>query len=260
MADIQFWQADIKYPEPPEGYKFDCNRCNTKNTHGQILFKANTREVKNDLPIITEEFLIIKCSTCSAITVEYRNIEVNNNPKGENYLAIGRKVYDERLRTLIQKIYYPITVSTKDVPKIILDDYMLFHSCFSIGSSQGVAVHYRRILDKIFSEYEKKYLSNEERKLKIKERAKLISEKDLYFKAFNETIKDLKGIVSNVVHSDTDNIELSSELNIKDEDFEQLDKIILSLIKVYEIEFKDFPAIKEKSEKISKLKKGDSKS
>ncbi len=255
MQEMKHWTSNFDASEP-RPTKFECFRCNTKNTHGTILADVRSYDDSNEDSLLCESeiFSIIQCSTCGAVTIRYTSYKVPSEvfqlveEKGINSI----KSFNMDLK---EDKYFPVIISPKEIPSLVKDDYNLMHACYLIKSHQGVAVHYRRMLDIIFSEYEKKYLSQEEKKMKrIEERAKKISEKDLYFKVFNETIKDLKGIVSSIIHSDIDNLELMSDLNINQEDFEQLDRIILSLIKVYELEFQDLPAIKDKSKRISELK------
>lgn len=253
MDDHINWNSTFEIKSPQLNYKFTCFRCNTKNTHALIYGIITGDEIKVPTELYNKEsFVLIKCSTCGAFTIAHHSY------KGKKWLTTNlpgirnRKMeFDEP-----QTSYFPLQISIEDIPEIVREDYRLMHGCKLIGSNQGVSVHYRRMLDKIFTEYEKKYLSEDERKIKrIKDRAKKIYEKNIYFKDFNETIINLKGIVSSVVHDDLENLELSLELKITPEDFEKLDGIILFLLKVYELEFKDLPAIKDKSERINKLKK-----
>ena len=271
MNEYKKWETTFEnVSNDAQDYKFNCNRCNTKNTHATYCFKIKAKEIAppketiyhNPIPFDKEEFIIVKCSTCGAYTVIYRYYFGKLvEKKGEIISSISYPQPPKKLYTvkheITKELNFPVSVSNLSANSLISDEYDLMHKCFLIGSSPGVAIHYRRMLDKIFKEYEKQYLSEKEKKIKdIKQRANKISEKSPFFKSFNENIKDLKGIVSAIVHDDYENLELSSELEIIQEDFDKLDEIIPSLLKVYELEFKDLPNIKEKSKRVSRLKNG----
>ena len=249
------WNSTFEIKSPLQDYKFNCFRCNTKNTHAFIHTIIIGNEIKSPDEVFNKEnFIIVRCSTCGAFTI------VHNHYKGKEWVKVGlpnstgRKMeFDEP-----QVSYFPISISTDDVPEIVQEDYKLMYGCKLIGSNQGIALHYRRILDKIFSEFEKKHLTKDEistLKKDIKERAKLISERNMIFKSFNEIIIDLKGIVSSIVHDNFENLELSDELKISSGDFEKLNSIILALLSIYKLEFIDLPSIKDKSQKIKKISK-----
>jgi len=253
MNSFDRWKTEKLKRLDSSGTRFNCPRCNTKNTSADEILQLQS--TINEFEKV-EIFTIYICATCHGISIHYGSSEFEKVYMDNENLPPGiPPKYDLKSKNSKSSIF-PITNFNSDVPDKVSSDYSLMHLCFLIGSSQGVAVHYRRVLDKIFSEYEGKFLTGNEREIKkIDERAKKISEKNVYFKGFNETIKDLKGIVSTIVHTDLNDLELSSDLIITQEDFDQLDRIILSLIKVYELEFKDLPSIKDKSKRISELKK-----
>lgn len=255
MPDQINWNSTFEIKSPPQDYKFTCYRCNTKNTHAFIdaILIGNEIRVPDEV-YNTENFVIVRCSTCGAFTI------IHNHFKGKDWtkqnVVMGGVSKKQMTFYSPEVSYFPVSISTEDVPEIVLNDYNLMHSCKLVGSNQGIAVHYRRILDKIFREFERKYLSVEEissLKKDIKERAKLISERDVIFKPLNEIIIDLKGIVSSIVHDNFESLELSDELKITPEDFEKLTSIILALLSIYKLEFVDLPSIKDKSQKIKKI-------
>ena len=139
-------------------------------------------------------------------------------------------------------------ISETDVNPLIKNDYNLMHACFQVGSSQGVSVHCRRILDKIFTEFENKYLSDAERAnvKNIEKRVKLISEKSPYFATINDTIKNLKGVVSTIIHKPEEDLEIHQELEINESSFEEIKGIIHALLQIFELEFNTLENLKEK--------------
>ncbi len=136
------------------------------------------------------------------------------------------------------------------------NDYNLMHACFQIGSAQGVSVHCRRILDKIFTEFENKYLSQEERAnvKKIEKRADSISKKSPYFATINETIKNLKGVVSKIIHAPEEDLEIHQELEINESNFEEMKRIIHALVQIFELEFNTLEKLKQKFVKAKEFK------
>ena len=131
--------------------------------------EAEKETTNNQNLAVKDEFLVIKCSTCEAFSIEYRTY------KGHKMVIQGTGI-PEKTKTNIdskdagfwefeldKSTIFPFTSSPENVPVIVQDDYKLMHLCYQVGSSQGLAVHCRRILEKIFSQFESKYLTKKEK-------------------------------------------------------------------------------------------------
>ena len=239
------WNLHFQNFDVRQHFQFNCNRCGTKNSHGLIraLYRLESQHEKEQ-PYIEEVFKVIQCSTCSGFSINYELYE----PKIELIKAIAKSPNAPDFKfslELTKNLFYPINILLQDFPEKIKDDYNLMHSCYQIGSAAGVAVHCRRILDKIFFEFEEKFVDTSDIHSadNFKERAKKISEKCPYFKTLNEDIKNLKGSVSAIVHMDMEKI-IKEKMVIVEKDFENLNELVTAFAKVYELEFKIFPQIR----------------
>ena len=238
---MQRWKSHFNPNKEVQHYKFNCYRCKTKNTHAYVngsIISYLCDSASND----KEEFKFLHCSTCGAYSIEYSYYKVIEKvaptKNGEPIKRIEHK--------LKKRLYFPFSFSEFEVQPLIRKDYNLMHSCFQIGSAQGVSVHCRRILDKIFTEFEKKYLTEEEKFKKIDKRVKLISEKSSYFATINETIKNLKGVVSTIIHKPEDDLEVHKDLEINENNFNEIKDIIHALLQIYDLEFNTLENLKEK--------------
>ena len=243
MENFVKWNLTYFTVEGREHISFNCNRCGTKNTHGiiQALFKTESNHEEGQL--YTEEaFKIIQCSTCGAIITMYELSE----PKDVKQKQTGKFPPEWEFKLSVTKrLLYPIHLESQEFPEEIKNDYNLMHGCFQIGSSEGIAVHCLKILDNIFRAFEKKYLRSSEINVKdkLEVRAEKISEKCVYFKHLNENIKSLKGMVSEIIHGNLDEI-VKEKLIIVEKDFKILNDIIKALSELYDLEFNKLPNIK----------------
>ena len=239
--------------------KLDCNRCNTKSTHAQVLGTILSEEAYVLDPLIAhkEIFYLIKCSTCNSITIKYETYKGGfkyffgtESPRGINRPKPNKGGIPEF--KLINTKYFPVSCIQSGVPAFIETDYQLMHLCHQIGSTQGVAVHCRRILDKIFMKFEKKYLTKEDKEDKkdIKTRSKIISNKCVYFSPINEVIKNLKGILSIIVHKPEDELAYIDLKDFSEATFTEINQILDAIIKVYELDFNTLKKLEEKYQEI----------
>lgn len=239
----------------PENHKFNCNRCNTKNTHAVIIGKVISDEINN--PVHDQEgFLLIKCSTCGGLTIEY-NYYKGQAKKLPSPPSLGMNSNINPLRftnelLFDKKMYFPLSSSIEEVPEFIKYDYLKMKQCYQIGSTEGVSIHCRRILDKIFSAFEKKLFNEIDKKAGIKIRVKKITEKCPYFSIINESIKNLKSVVSNIVHRIDEDIGISNELKIEQNSFKEILDFVDALLKIYDLEFSITPNLEKKYKKIKK--------
>jgi hypothetical protein len=251
MENFKKWKT--RQINRDDNYKFNCFRCDTKNTHATII--GGIHAIEENEPLFDEEkFLFLICSTCGAFTIEHNYYKgtAQKLPKPPAFKGTRRSTGDIITKNIRNKLvleksmYFPFSFSTENVPKFLKYDYLKMNQCFQFGSTEGVSVHCRRILDKIFSSFEKKFIDEPMKPSDIKTRVKKITEKCPYFKIINDSIKNLKGVVSTIVHNITDEIEIKEELKIDSNSFKEITDFLDALLKIYELEFSINPKLEKK--------------
>lgn len=252
MAPFKKWE--VNQLAENKNYKFNCFRCDTKNTHAVIFGGIHAKE--NNTPVFDEEdFFFIICSTCGGFTIEHNYYkgtpkELPSPPSG--FPTTSRAAHTKQPKRIgnelifDKKMFFPFLFATEGIPQFLKYDYLKMNQCFQFGSAEGVSVHCRRILDKIFSSFEKKFLDEITKSKDIKTRVKKITEKCPYFAIINDSIKNLKGVVSKVVHHIADDIEIEEELKIDEKSFKEITEFIDALLKIYELEFTINPKLEAK--------------
>jgi len=251
MDTYKKWKTN--YGEQNINIRLDCNRCGTIKTNALFVYKILSSEInkKDGQPRDQEIFHLIKCDTCDAFTIVYHYKEgIVNKQTTDGVVKFSYGYKPDKIVTV------PFSSENPDIPVAFKKDYNLMFMCFQIGSTQGVSVHCRRILDSIFLDFEKKYLDPKITAVKvdIKKRAQLITEKCAFFIEINKVIKHLKGTVSTIIHVIDEDLLITADLYIDETSFNELVEILSLIIKVHNHVFNTLNSLEKKYVKAKAIK------